>query len=125
MIAEVYKSSGYHEVSYPASSLTAGWHHLLATFDGKYLKLYIDDKLVDTNDTGVVGTLGHANVPLMIGAEPTGSSPTAGKYFLGALDDLRIYDRALSEAEVSALVHVHRNPSLWDSSSFDAAYFHD
>ncbi|MEL0161206.1 MAG: LamG-like jellyroll fold domain-containing protein, partial [Deltaproteobacteria bacterium] len=51
LIAEVYKSSGYHEVTYPASSLTAGWHHLLATFDGKYLKLYIDDKLVDTNDT--------------------------------------------------------------------------
>jgi len=125
LIAEVYKSSVYHEVSYPASYLNPGWHHLMGTFDGKYLKLYIDDKLVDTNDTGIVGTLDHANVPLMIGAEPTGSSPTAGKYFLGALDDVRIYDRALSEAEVSALFHVHHNPSLWDSSSFDASYFHD
>ena len=98
---------------------------MLATFDGKYLKLYIDDKLVDTNDTGVVGTLGHASVPLMIGAEPTEVLQQQESIFLELLDDVRIYDRALSEAEVSALVHVHRNPSLWDSSSFDATYFHD
>ncbi len=84
------------------------WHHVLGSTDGKIVKLYVDGKDAGSS-TGSFGSGFNGNTisdkPLFIGKEfreplPAASTP---RFFEGSIDDVRIYNRALSEAEVKAL----------------------
>ena len=89
--------------------LTGGqWHHVFVTYDGSQkaagLKLYIDGEPVEvtvTHDT-LSGESNATNVPLLIGRRSS-SAP-----FKGAVDDIRIYARQLSAAEVKAVSGIDR-----------------
>lgn len=71
------------------------WHHLVATYDGKMMRLFVDGKL-DTEEQ----YSGKVNV--------NANSLTIGKYsgetFIGAMDEVALYDRALTEDEVNILM---------------------
>jgi|GEM_PF-619849 len=70
------------------------WTHLAGTFDGTNFRLYVNGVLTATQ----AGTLGPVNsVPLEIGG--SGTCPM----FAGLIDELSIYDRALSSDEVAAI----------------------
>lgn len=74
------------------------WVHLVGTYDKTMVRLYLDGSLeAEEKQSGDVTTNDH---PLYIGADPV--SPD--KVFVKALiDDVRIYDRGLSQTEVEAL----------------------
>lgn len=75
------------------------WFHLAVTYDGSYIRLFIngqEDVLARKPARGAIRTT-FRNV-LSIGAIDTGGDP-----LVGALDDVRIYNRALSPTEVAAL----------------------
>lgn len=74
------------------------WHYLVATRSGTTQAIYIDGKL-DTNNTVTLRDIGTGNT-LYIGIYRP--SPVNSP-FLGFLDDIRIYDRALSASEVVQL----------------------
>ena len=82
---------------------TTDWQHLVFSWkSGQQLTLYIDGELDDDpihNDDGKVGTISGAT-KLIIGK---GAKDNNGTSWPGLLDDLRIYDRALSEAEIAEL----------------------
>ena len=69
------------------------WQHIAATSDGTTARFYIDGAEVASR--AVSGSVGNSNT-WRIGAY--GSSP--GGFFDGLIDDVRIYDRALSAAEI-------------------------
>src|SRR3989339_2146970 len=70
------------------------WHHLIGTYDGATVKLYQDGTLAgQTSATGNIDVNGN---PLIIGRQ--GTSP-AGR-FDGVIDEVKIYNRALSASEV-------------------------
>jgi hypothetical protein len=69
------------------------WQHIAATFDGTTARFYVDGTEV-ANRT-VTGSVGTSNT-WRIGAY--GSSPDG--FFDGAVDDVRIYNHALSAAEI-------------------------
>nr|MBA3440548.1 DUF1553 domain-containing protein [Pyrinomonadaceae bacterium] len=78
------------------------WHHIVLTYDGTGkaagLKLYLNGKphdaeIVQDNLSGPVQTTAE----LQIGNKQTGKS------FKGQIDDLRLYDRTLAEAEIEQL----------------------
>ena len=71
------------------------WTHLAATYDGARFHLYIDGISVASRD--LTGDIKPSTDPLWIG----GNGPL-GQYFNGLIDDLRIYNRALSQAEIQA-----------------------
>jgi len=76
------------------------WHLFSATFDGRKVNVYLDgvlkgNFLFDPNSSPVANLISEA---LSIG-----SSPRGGSYFKGDMDDIRIYNRALTAAEVSQL----------------------
>jgi hypothetical protein len=84
----------YNEVRTGMGLMTNTWKHLAGTCDGSTYRFYIDGALVATTN----GTLGSAITnSLIIG----GSGTCQG--FQGVLDDVRIYNRALSDAEVGQL----------------------
>lgn len=78
----------------PVTSLN-GWHHATATWDGATIKLYKDGKLVDSKSQS--GTIGTSPV-LYIGRQPLNSA----RFFDGMLDEIKIYNYALTSSEVAA-----------------------
>ncbi|MGB2806208.1 MAG: LamG-like jellyroll fold domain-containing protein, partial [Sedimentisphaerales bacterium] len=100
------------------------WYHVAATNDGSNLKLYVDGQLKDSlPSTGFTGVSNN----VYIGCEPL--SPL---YYAGLIDDVRIYERPVSESEFQNIADpmgrwsqksswracVYRNGSPgWDDSS--------
>ncbi|MEK7506322.1 MAG: LamG domain-containing protein [Patescibacteria group bacterium] len=74
------------------------WHYLVATRSGTTQAIYIDGKL-DASNTVTLRDMGTGNT-LYIGIYRP--SPVDSP-FLGLLDDIRIYNRALSAAEVQQI----------------------
>jgi len=74
------------------------WHHVAATYDGSVAKLYIDGELVSTSSLEKY-TIAHDDTPLVIGSEYFASSIVQ---FKGIIDEVRVYNRALSKGEINA-----------------------
>jgi hypothetical protein len=71
------------------------WHHVAGTYDGNRVRLYIDGvRKADPNYTGSIAV--RPADPVSIGA----NSEWPDRSFQGAIDDVRIYNRALSDAEI-------------------------
>jgi large repetitive protein len=86
--------------SYPTDGTS--WMHVVATYDGATIRLYIngEQEAVKSGPASIASN----DFDLGIGGEPTGE-PTAGRGFTGALDDVRLYSRALSAATVAQLAN--------------------
>ncbi|GEM_PF-2763497 len=82
---------------YPTNGI---WMHVAATYDGTTMRLYING-VEESNLTLPAGTkIALNNVPLSIGAQGTPS-----RYFMGWMDDTRVYNRALSPEEIRAFLN--------------------
>ncbi|MCA0235109.1 MAG: T9SS type A sorting domain-containing protein [Bacteroidetes bacterium] len=73
------------------------WKHLVFVHDGAKDKIFIDGVL--KAEKNVVGTLNSTTKPLGIGYNPI----DGGNWFDGAIDELAIYNTALSDSEISSL----------------------
>ncbi len=71
------------------------WHHVCGTYDGATINLYLD-AVVDATTASTTG-LGISTTNLWIGANSEYSEP---RYWDGLIDEVIIYNRALSQAEV-------------------------
>jgi hypothetical protein len=80
-----------------------GWHHFVTTFDGRYTRLYVNGELKSTVDIGTSGnTILYASNGIFIGAEAGSSNTTPeGFYWDGKIGLTALYNRALTEAEIS------------------------
>lgn len=74
------------------------WFHVAAVFDGQRMSLYRNGEEVgSTSKLGRVAT--NPDVSTWIGRNPDGERP-----FHGSLDDVRIYNKAVSEDEIQAII---------------------
>jgi hypothetical protein len=80
-------------VTSPADLLLNVWTHLAFTYDGGVMRLYVNGTEVST--TNVAGATSVSNGPLRIGG-----NSVWGEYFRGLIDEVRIYNRALTSAEI-------------------------
>ena len=97
------------------------WNHVATTYDSTTttVEIYLDGEL------SVAGTAEVPSTPiqttLLLGHR---AGAAAGEHYEGLLDDLRIYDRVLSEAEVNALANPPRT-SARDPIPADGAVHED
>jgi len=79
---------------------TNEWHHVCGTYNGSAINIYLDGVLDGTisNTTGI----GTSTTSLLIGENPEAT----GRYWDGLIDDVRIYNYALSEKEIEMLCRV-------------------
>ncbi|MEH2449278.1 MAG: LamG-like jellyroll fold domain-containing protein [Nostoc sp.] len=78
------------------------WVHLVGTYDGSMLRLYVDGVQIGANP--VTGNLLVDNNPVTIGAAENYAEGTPlGDCFNGLVDEVRIYNRALSATEIMNL----------------------
>jgi hypothetical protein len=83
------------------SSATIGlddWYHIVGTFDGSKLRIYVDG--VPAGEADQTESFTQSDQPLYIGADPL---PPDNKFFQGRIDDLRLYNRALDQSEIDLL----------------------
>jgi hypothetical protein len=71
---------------------TGNWFHAAATYDGSTVKIYVNGVLESTTARSGTITAGAKN----IGSSSGGSN----EYFNGTIDNVKIYNRALSAAEI-------------------------
>lgn len=71
------------------------WSHVALTYDGARLRLYVDGAQVSSR--AITGTIRKTTDPMWIG----GNHPY-GEYFEGLIDEVRVYDRALSPSQLRA-----------------------
>jgi len=97
----VRRNTGYLNLKFEASKLTSGWHYIAFTYNGRQATLYVDGLEVDGIDGGSIVPIGyHATNSTLIGAEAGSADIPSGVYFKGSLDELRIYNTALTAEEV-------------------------
>lgn len=77
------------------------WHHVAGTYDGTNLKLYLDGKEV-AQAKDEVGIVSGPN-KVGIGADLTydAQNPNVPATFKGVIDNVRIYDKALTKEELN------------------------
>ena len=90
------------------------WHHLVATFDGKEKRIYVDGELDEkiAAPAKVIGA-GQARYGFIgIGSEAAAFDAATGPTwaFNGLIDEFLLFHRALSEKEVELLAKGQSNP---------------
>ena len=79
---------------YGTAALAANtWSHLAATYDGTTMRLYV-------NGTQVASQAQTGTIQTSTGAFSIGGDSLYGQYFAGLIDEIRIYNRALSAGEI-------------------------
>jgi Concanavalin A-like lectin/glucanases superfamily len=89
-------TSGGAEVDLNAGSAIPlnDWTHLAGTFDGTTLRLYVNGALIGSKPSS--SPIDVTNGVLRIG----GTRSFTGEFFPGLIDEVRIYNRALSQQEL-------------------------
>ncbi|GAG10230.1 unnamed protein product, partial [marine sediment metagenome] len=86
---------GLPESEFESASVNLNeWSHLAATYDGLNLRIFINGSEVGSLD--IPGVVLASQRPVTIG------SSISGEYFSGRIDEIRIYDRALTATEIQA-----------------------
>jgi hypothetical protein len=83
-------------VPYPTDGST--WMHVAATYDGAEIRMYINGALDVTRASA--SPIPANSLPFVIGATSDGA---ASRVFPGAIDDARLYARALTAGEIATL----------------------
>ncbi len=103
---ELYSLTGSSSIFVTAGGTTiqvssgiGAWHHIAAVFDGSKLTAYVDGVL-DSSQAGLPATL-YAADPFRIGCDQ--NRGVEESYFVGDLDEVQLYGRALSAAEIQVL----------------------
>lgn len=80
---------------YSPDVISNGWHHVGATYDGSYMKLYLDG--VQVSNTTKSGLVNYSYSNTYIGTNGPGS------YFSGYMDEIKIFHTALKSDEINDL----------------------
>jgi hypothetical protein len=83
------------ELRGPARLTVNTWTHLAATYDGTTLRLFVNGTQAAT--TALTGSIATSSSPLRIGGNTIWS-----EWFSGLIDDVRVYNRALTQAQIQA-----------------------
>jgi len=118
----VYKSI---VMSYTDRILNTNWHHVAATYDGSLMKIYLDGILMISGSNS--GNLQSSVSDVYIGNQNT-INP-----FKGIMDEVLMYNRALTEAEINQLYATTPNPgngsanliSSWNLDENTGTIIHD
>ena len=82
------------------------WHHVAGTYDGAQRNLYVDGQLDTAGSPAGTGFItGSPADDVVIGAfSRAGSSPPIQSYSNASIDDARIYNRALTQADIANVI---------------------
>lgn len=83
-------------VTSPATYNNGQWHYGVVSYDGTIVRLYVDGAQVGTLSTSASPET-SGTLPLRVGA----NSRSIDRFFTGSIDEVRVWNRALSSQEVT------------------------
>ena len=83
------------------------WYHLATTFDGAQIKVYVNG--VEDGSISMTGSIGSINRDILIGARH--KSGNVDEFFDGQIEELAIWNRALSLQEIRSVRHLTQYPA--------------
>ncbi len=92
------------------------WCHIACSYDGTTLKCYLNGEETDSTPMGAITS---SSTPVLIGSEGWGCD------WIGAIDDVRMYDHALSEPEILGAMEGGIPPTAWGPKPADGALYLD
>lgn len=99
----IHVGGTYRYSTVAKATISTGWHNMLSTCDGRFVRLYFDSILINTIDIGSTLALTYGvNNNFVIAAEAAGgpSNSIAGGYLAGDISSIQVYNRVLSQQEV-------------------------
>jgi len=90
-------SSDVTKVVVGATSLNDGWHHVVGVKDGEEMRLYVDG-VSDNTAVDIGGDYAYG-----VNSDDVYIGQHYNRYINGAIDDLRIYNIALTLAQIEAI----------------------
>jgi hypothetical protein len=91
-------SHGYQSVADSEKISLSNWHFIAGTFDGKILSLYVDGVLKASNGLGVTDTIQTNAASIRIG-----DNPALMEGFTGKIDEITVWNKAISNVLVQTL----------------------
>ena len=82
----------------PAALPLNTWTHIATTYDGQIQRFFVNGVEVGSNNLGAAGAIAVGNQQLRIG----GNNSFAGEFFQGLIDEVRVYNRARTAAQIQA-----------------------
>ena len=104
----VNTTSGYSDLTVGGAAPLGQWLHLVGTFDGTDVKLYVNGALQFSSPHS--GTLPTDTSGLTIGANYNDAAHTAQEVFNGKIDEVNVYGQALTSQDVATLYQTKSGP---------------
>ena len=95
--------------------IVGNWWYVTMVHDGTNDIIYLDGQ--DVNNLPAAGTLNSTSYPLGMGSNPI----DGGQYFNGALDEVKIYNKALTPGEVAKLFNSGTTTGTDEQSAYLAS----
>jgi len=92
------------------------WCHISCSYDGTTLTTYLNGEATESTPMGPITS---SPTPVLIGSDGWGCD------WIGAIDDVRIYDHALSEPEILGAMEGGIPPTAWGPEPQDGALYPD
>src|SRR2546423_274824 len=102
-------TGGNQNIAAPTVLAINTWTHLAATFDGATVRLFVNG--VQAASQAQTTPLATTTGTLQMGAD------SYGEFFAGRIDEVRIYNRALSAAEIQTDMNTSIAPSAPDTTA--------
>ena len=102
-VAYIYVGGSEISAQGTASIPLNTWTHLATTYDGATLRLFVNGSQVGSR--AISGAISVSTSPLRIGG-----NAIWGEYFSGRIDEVRIYNRALTQTEIQTDMNTSISP---------------
>ena len=90
------------------------WCHIACSYDGTTLTTYLNGEATESTPMGAITS---SQTPVLIGSDGWGCD------WIGGIDDVRIYDHALSEPEILAAMEGEISPQAWGPTPKDGELY--
>lgn len=98
---QVYNAAGTIGSAGTYSNIKNGvWSHLIGTYDGSQVCFYVNGVL-DGSCGSLTGNIKTNSLPVRLGKLATSGGTT--EFYVGSIDDARVYNRAISASEIKQL----------------------